>query len=73
MMPYDLDTADDVRRAIKQPPGDLKVLLYKYGEFLPIVEIKTRYVILHKHSSGHEYYTEANEYINGAIKVLTII
>lgn len=71
-MPYDLDTADDVGRAIKQPPGDLKVLLYKYGEYRPIEKIRTCYVILHKHSSGHEYYTEANEYINGAIQVLVI-
>ena len=72
-MAYNLDTADDVRRAIKQPPGDLKVLLYKYGEFLPVTEIKTRYVILHKHSSGHEYYTEVSEGTKGAIQVLTIL
>lgn len=72
-MSYDLDTVDEVRRAIKQPPGDLKVLIYKYGEFLPLTEIKTRYVILHKHSSGHEYYTESSEHIKGAIQVLTIV
>lgn len=72
-MAYDLDTADDVRRAMKQYPGDLKALLYKYGEFLPVTEIKTRYVFLHKHSSGHEYYTEVNEHTKDAIQVLTII
>jgi len=71
-MPYDLDTADDVRRAIKQCPDDLKVLLYKYGEYRPIEKIRTCYVILHKYASGHEYYDEVSENTKGAIQVLVI-
>ena len=71
-MSYVLDTVDDVGRAIKQPPGDLKVLLYKYGEFLPIKQLRTCYVILNKHKSGHEYYTEVREGTKGAIHVVTI-
>lgn len=71
-MAYDLDTAQDVRRAVKQCPGDLKTLIYKYGEYLPITKIKTRYVILRINKSGHEYYIEVNENTKGSIQVLTI-
>ena len=71
-MPYDLDTVDEVRRAIKQPPGDLKILLYKYGEYRRIQEIRTRYVVLCKSSTGYEYYKEVEEHTTGAIQVLTI-
>ena len=71
-MPYDKDTVDGVIKSLKQPPNDLKVLLYKYGEFLPIEEIKTRYVLLIKHISGHEYYIEVDEHTEEAIQVATI-
>lgn len=71
-MSYDTDTAQDVGRAVKQCPGDLKALLYKYGEFLPIEQIQTRYVTFNKNSSGHEFYIEVSEGTKGAIQVLTI-
>ena len=71
-MPYDLDTVDELRRAIKQPPGDLKVLLYKYGEYRRIQEIRSRYVVLCKSSSGYENHIEVKEHTTGAIQVLTI-
>ena len=71
-MPYDKDIANDVIRALKQPPGDLRVLLYKYGEFRPIEEIKTRYVIPITYSSGPVYYVEVEEGTEDAIQVITI-
>ena len=71
-MGYNTNTADDVGRAVKQCPGDLKVLLYKYGEYRSIEKIRTCYVILHKYPSEHEYYDEVSENVKGAIQVLVI-
>lgn len=71
-MSYNTDTVDDIGRAIKQCPGDLKTLIYKYGEYRPIEEIRTCYVILRKNSLGHEYYEEVDEHTKGAIQVTVI-
>lgn len=71
-MAHDKDTADDVIRALKQPPSDLKVLIYKYGEFRPVEQIKTRYVVPIKYASGFGFYTESDKNAKGAIQVITI-
>lgn len=71
-MAYDLDTADGIRKALKQPPNDLKVFVYKYGEYRPIEKIRTCYVILCKRSTGFEYYIEVSEDTKDAIQVMVI-
>ena len=72
-MAYDTDTAYDVIRALKQTPGDLKVLSQQGGLYSPVKGIKTLYVVPFKGSFGQDYYKEVDEHTKGAIQVIVIL
>ena len=71
-MPYDKNTVDDVGRALKQAPGDLKVMILDDGLCYPITKIKTCYVIPTTDWTKAKCYTEADEHEKGAMQIMLI-
>lgn len=71
-MAYDLKTIDDVRRRLKQAPGDLKLMIMDDGLCYPINKIKTCYVIPTKNWDGEECFIGADEDQKGAIQIMLI-
>lgn len=71
-MGYDKETIYDVRRALKQAPVDLKVLILNDGFCYPITEIKTCYVIPTKDWTKSKCYIKTDEHTKGAKQVLLI-
>jgi hypothetical protein len=70
-MGYDLKTIDDVRRRLKQAPGDLKVLIESDGYYYQIGEVKSKYVIHIEGWAGNKY-QEVDEDTEGATQVMII-
>jgi hypothetical protein len=73
-MPYDKETVSDVIRAIKQKPGDLKVLTHEHnaGLYYQINDIKTCYVLPTKDWGGGDCFFEVDENTEGAIQIVLI-
>lgn len=71
-MAYDLKTVDDIRRRLKQAPGDLKIMTFDDGLCYPIDRIESCYVIPTKNWNGEECYTTADENQKGAFQIMLI-
>lgn len=69
-----IETLTDLGRALKQPPQDLKVLLFydRDGVFMSIERVKTYYAIPKKNSQGETVYEPADRSDRGAIQVCVI-
>ena len=71
-MSTNLVTADDVEKAIKQLPGNLKVMVQFDGQYYPIDELKIRYVIPTTNWADDKCYIEVEEPEKGAIQIIAI-
>ncbi len=71
-MAYDLKTIDDVRRRLKQAPGDLKIMVLDDRICYPINEIKTCYVKPDTDWENNKCYIEVDEHEKGAIQIMLI-
>ncbi len=72
-MGYDLKTVDNVRRCLKQAPGDLKVLIESDDYYYQIGEVRSCYVIITiDKRSGYECYQEVDELTEGAMQAIII-
>ena len=71
-MPYDAENVGDVIRAIKQKPGDLKVLTHTDGLYYKINDIRTCYVLPTKDWGGGDCFFEIDKDTEGAIQIVLI-
>lgn len=71
-MGYDLKTIDDIRRRLKQAPGDLKLMIFDDGLCYPVSKIETCYVIPTIDFIGQKCYTTADKHQKGAIQIMLI-
>lgn len=71
-MGYDLKTVDDVRKCLKQTPGDLKVLIESDGYYYQIGEVRSCYVIPDRDWTGEKGYQEVHKLTEGNIQAIII-